>query len=64
MAVDGEVVDLAEVVALLDLWMRMVSVATARLEPDGTIAKPAALALNSREVYAVVEHQVAPGVFA
>jgi hypothetical protein len=58
-AVDAEVVYLAAVVALVDLRVRMVCVAAARVEMNGSSLKSTRLALNAIKTVPVVKNQVA-----
>jgi hypothetical protein len=59
---NGEVVDLAEVIAPAALRVSMMAVAANRVENDASAAKSPGLALNARKTGTVIDHQVIPSV--
>jgi hypothetical protein len=63
-AVDAEVVNLSQVVALSNLWIGMVSVRTAGSEANCSGLKPSRLALHTSKPVAFVNHDVVPQVLA
>jgi hypothetical protein len=63
-AVDGEIVDLAEIVTLRGPRIPVMGVVAAGAEPHGALTKSPCLALNSSEPSSVIDHEVTAGVLA
>jgi hypothetical protein len=62
-AIDREIIDLAKVVASGRGRIRVMRVAAAAFEADGSFSKPAGLALDSRELSPVVDDEIGSRIF-
>jgi hypothetical protein len=63
-AVDAEVIDLVEVIALQDLRIGVVRVRAASPEADGSRLESSSLALDSSEPASFVDNEVSPSVLS